>query len=265
MADKQFFSAATETQAVIEAAARFGLSPHELAYRTRSGQLRPGRVVIEVDPAAPRREPAAVEAGGPRPERLARPARQPATAHAGPGPGPEQRVVPPRRERQEPGATAGQWLTSEGEIPVARDERASAAAVALVRLSGLEVTARLEAAPEEGGLRVDLTGPARTELIAGGGELLHACEYVLRRMVRSLPDEGLTVDAGGYRAERERQLRAEAARAAANVRESGEAYLFAPLPPAERRVVHLQIQEEPGVASASEGDGDLRRVRVVRS
>jgi spoIIIJ-associated protein len=133
----------------------------------------------------------------------------------------------------------------------------------VVALAGLDLAATVDEGGPEGALRVELTGPARGVLVAGGGELLHACEYLLRRMARTLPDEGLIVDSQGFRGEREGELRAEAARAAATVRASGEPYLFPPLPAAERRVVHLHIQDEPGVSTASEGDGDLRRVRVL--
>jgi predicted RNA-binding protein Jag len=252
-----FFSGATETQAVIEAAARLGVASGELAYRVRSGHLRQGRVVIEVDPAAPRRAAtaAAPAAEGLRPERLARSAREPEQAH-----GPPRPVAAPVEPGREP-AASGPWVAADPTIPERRGERTAAAARSLALLAGLELEPAVEDSPEA--VHVELSGPGRPALVARRGELLQACEYLLRRMVRELPEDGLVLDSGGFRAERERALRAQAAEAAAAVRRSGEAIVLEPLPAAERRVVHLQVQEEAGVTSASEGEGEVRRVRIL--
>ena len=82
-------------------------------------------------------------------------------------------------------------------------------------------------------------------------------------MIRELPTGGLVLDSGGFREERTRTLRRRAAAAAEEVRRSGEAVVFEPLPAAERRILHLAVESEPGVASASEGEGERRSVRIV--
>jgi spoIIIJ-associated protein len=114
-------------------------------------------------------------------------------------------------------------------------------------------------------VRVDLVGADATVLRDRDGELLRTVEYLLRRMVRELPPGGLVADSDGQRAAREAQLRRQARAAAEEVRRTGEAFLFEPLPAIERRVVHLAIHDEAGVSSASEGDGEWRRVRVIRA
>lgn len=263
MSGKRFFSAASESQAVVDAAAELGIPATELAYTVRLGALRPGRVVIVVDLAAPRR--AAGPAAGaeePRPERLAR--------LGGSGSGGAQRPEP--REAVERGRSAprlpghspagGGALDLPAEpLPATGAEGARRASAAVAALAGLDL--RAEVHESESGLRVELSGPGRPALVARGGELLRAAEYLLRRMVRELPEDGLVLDSEGFRAEREEALRRTALAASQEVRRTGASVLLEPLAAAERRIVHLAIAEEPGVASASEGEGDTKRVRIL--
>ena len=68
MTNRRFFSAASEAQAVLDAASALDVPPGELAYRRlekKQGFLRGPRVVIEVDTEAPRRPPIAAAAVAP--------------------------------------------------------------------------------------------------------------------------------------------------------------------------------------------------------
>ena len=66
---RRFFSGDTLKQALIQAANHYHLVPEEIAYRTiekRHGFLKARRkVMIEVDPEAPRRDPAAARPASP--------------------------------------------------------------------------------------------------------------------------------------------------------------------------------------------------------
>jgi hypothetical protein len=164
----------------MDAAAHFGLTPAELAYRPvekKHGLLRRPRVVIEVDPENPRRQPASP---APPP-----PADRPREAAAERRARPEEarRAQPPaapRRAGQEltPGAPSASW-ESGGELAPAADavSGATAAAAALVALAGVALQA--EAGEREGAegreVRVDLRGADRPALVARQGELLRAC------------------------------------------------------------------------------------------
>lgn len=263
MNGKRFFSAASESQAVSEASAELGIPAAELAYQVRQGALRPGRVVIVVDLEAPRRAPAAAPAAGEtRPERLARAGATPMARLAGAGVGAEERASSPRPSTTREAAFPSEApAIVEGELPATGPDGARRAAAALVALSGLDL--RVEAREVDGGLQVELAGPGREALVARGGELLKAAEYLLRRMVRDLPEEGLTLDSGGFRAEREEALRERAAAAAAEVRSTGAPVALEGLDAAERRVVHMAILAEDGVRSQSEGEGERRRLTIL--
>lgn len=76
MAAKLFFSGTRLNQAVLAAARHFRLDPDQIAYSERtktSGFLSSPRVVIEVDPAAPKRAAAAVPPATPVAQRTAAP------------------------------------------------------------------------------------------------------------------------------------------------------------------------------------------------
>jgi spoIIIJ-associated protein len=73
----------------------------------------------------------------------------------------------------------------------------------------------------------------------------------------------VTLDIGGYRARREESLRRMARRAADEANRSGLPVSLEPMPPGERRVVHLELQEVSGIRTESQGEEPYRRV-VVR-
>ena len=271
---RKFFSADTEALAVMEAAAHFGLAPAELAYRPverKHGFLRRPKVVIEVDPASPRRDvqvasspvrqppptPVPPEPGSRRPAPEARPlARQPA-------PGPPRDAARPAPMGGDAGEQPVELEPCTG--PFASLDGAVAAATAVAALAGVRVgaTGEVVSTPDgEDEWRIELAGPGRQALLARQGELLRSCEHLARRMVRDAPAGGLTLDSGGFREERTRTLRRRAAAAAEEVRRSGEAVVFEPLPAADRRILHLAVEGEPGVASESEGEGERRSVRI---
>ncbi|HVS04115.1 MAG TPA: R3H domain-containing nucleic acid-binding protein [Thermoanaerobaculia bacterium] len=237
---RRFFSGDSEAQAVIEAAGFFGLEPAQLAYQKvekRHGFLkRRRRVVIEVDPAAPRRSVPATEVLPPLPEAR----RRESAAAWSPG-------------RDEPAAEPG---------APRRVRDAVGSLLAVAELDG-EVTVTVQRGPE--GWEVDLAGAGAGALLAAQGELLYALEHLALRMVRDALAEGeqVRVDSGGFRAQRVAALQRRAREAAATVRESGEAVAFEALHAAERRVVHLAIRDEPGVTTQSEGDGERRLLRVL--
>jgi spoIIIJ-associated protein len=226
--------------------------------------------VIEVDPASPRRA-AATTTPPPAAERPPAPAPRRAEAERTAAESVESRApaAAPRERHDDP-----RLADPEGERPLELEpfagpltglDGAVAAAAAVAALAGLRLSAtgELVVGPEGDEVRVELAGAGRQALVARQGELLRSCEHLARRMVRALPPGSLTLDSGGFREERTRTLRRRAAAAAEEVRRSGEPVSFEPLPAAERRILHLAVEGEPGVTSASEGEGERRSVRIV--
>lgn len=101
-------------------------------------------------------------------------------------------------------------------------------------------------------------------LLERNAELLLALEYVALRGLRLDPQffDRVRFDAGDYRALRIEEFKLSARVAADRVRQTHQPFRFNPMPPRERRIIHLVLQEEPGVRTASEGEGDRRQVVV---
>ncbi len=101
-------------------------------------------------------------------------------------------------------------------------------------------------------------------LIGRRGETLSSLQYLLNLMVtRKLGDGNyFTVDIEGYRRRREQQLRTLAQRTAEAVKRSKRPTTLEPMPPNERRIIHLTLSEDRYVETDSVGEGEERRVSI---
>jgi spoIIIJ-associated protein len=136
----------------------------------------------------------------------------------------------------------------------------------------LEVSYKIRQEPEAASapgyehpeVSVDFSGEDQELLLLHNAELLQALEYIALRWIRLDPQlfDRVRFDAGGYRGLRIEELRLSAHVAAERVRETKAPFRFNPMSARERRIVHLALQEETGVRTASEGDGEERQVVV---
>ncbi len=112
---------------------------------------------------------------------------------------------------------------------------------------------------------LDIVGDDLAILIGRRGETLSSLQFLLNLMVgkRLSAWVRVVIDVEGYRARREESLRSLAARVADRVRRSGETIALEPMPPNERRIVHLALQDNPYVTTESSGYGEDRRVNVI--
>ena len=262
--ERQFFSGNTVEQAVLAAARHYGLDPDRVAYRLRDKKhgfvnVR-RRVVIEVDPEAPERSEAAAEPAAESPRRAVGP--QPVRA----GGDRARRQVPAGRGREEdhpPSSWRGRAASWE-EDGVEDGDRAAIerALEEIVSLLGLDLEASIRRDDE--GLEVELAGGGSDALLADEGALLDAIEHLLPRMVRGLVGRSVLcrLDSGGFRAAHREKMHGLAERAAAEVRRDMQSRILEPMNPADRRLVHLALAEDPTVRTESEGGGFMKRVRI---
>ncbi len=101
-------------------------------------------------------------------------------------------------------------------------------------------------------------------LIGRRGETLAALQLLVNLVVSKQTGhrEHVVVDAEGYRARREANLRSMALRVANQVRRSGQPIALEAMPPAERRIIHITLAETGDISTESTGEGDQRRVVV---
>jgi spoIIIJ-associated protein len=102
-------------------------------------------------------------------------------------------------------------------------------------------------------------------LIGRRGETLSSLQYLLNVMVstRYGGDTVFGLDVEQYRKRREETLVEMARRIAAEVRETGDVITLEPMPPAERRIIHITLESEAGVRTESVGHGNDRQVEVL--
>ncbi len=129
--------------------------------------------------------------------------------------------------------------------------------------SGFE--ARANASESDLGCLLAIEGEDCGLLLNQGGELLDALQQILNQALgRTLPKgQRIVCDANNYRAAREAELRAMAEHAARQVRATSSAFVFGPMEPSERRVIHLSLADEEDLLTESVGEGNGRRLRVT--
>jgi len=113
-------------------------------------------------------------------------------------------------------------------------------------------------------LHVDINGKDLSILIGRQAETLSALQYITRLIMGKELQRPVAVvlDVEGYRARRERQLRQLAKRMAQQTIERGRSISLEPMPPNERRIIHIELRDNPQVYTESVGEGDKRKVTI---
>lgn len=214
------------------------------APRVEARESRPGQ------PPAPRAEP--------RPAPI--PAATTAPAGAGAGPAGAGSTSP---------ATAG---TTEERAMVAAEKGRELLSGMLERMdldADVKIVPQSDAETDEEEdervLVLNIVGDDLGVLIGRQNETLSAIEFVTRLMVNQQvrTRTGFVIDVNGFRAKRAESLRKLALRMAEQVAESGRTVALEPMPPAERRIIHIALREHPDVSTQSIGEGDRRKVTIV--
>jgi spoIIIJ-associated protein len=111
---------------------------------------------------------------------------------------------------------------------------------------------------------LDITGEDLGVLIGRRGSTMSSLQYILNLIVsRRFKGNGpFAVDVDGYRQRREESLRELAFHMAERVRSTGRSVTLEPMPPNERRIVHLALSKDPTVSTESVGEGESRKVAI---
>ncbi len=102
-------------------------------------------------------------------------------------------------------------------------------------------------------------------LIGRRGETLAALQYITRLIAsRDLERRAnIVIDVEGYKSRRETMLRRLAKRMAEQAVQRGRTVSLEPMPPHERRIIHLALRDNPNVTTESVGEGDHRKVTII--
>lgn len=114
---------------------------------------------------------------------------------------------------------------------------------------------------------VDIHGDDMGILIGPRGETLNALQYLTRLMIGHQTRQRPTfiIDVEGYRTRREQALARLAERMANKVISRNKPISLEPMPPNERRIIHITLRDDQRVYTESSGEGKHRKVRIYPS
>jgi spoIIIJ-associated protein len=141
----------------------------------------------------------------------------------------------------------------------------------LLNLMGVQATVRIrqdedmptgEDAPP---FVLDILGHDLGILIGRRGKTLHALQFTTRLIVSREVGQWvhLVVDVEKYKVRREKSLRQLANRLAERVVLTQQPVALEPMPPHERRIIHVTLRDHPIVETESVGQGDRRKVTII--
>lgn len=187
----------------------------------------------------------------PKPEPEPEPEPEPARAVAMPQPPAEQ---PEPTSDEQTAGEVGQEILSE--LLRLMNIRAS-----VETILGYELADEGEPPP----IVLNITGEDLGILIGRRGDTLRALQYLVRLMVshRLKHWTNLVVDVESYVIRRRRTLESLAQRVAEQVARTGRTQALEPMPPYERRVIHVTLRQHPDVTTQSVGEGERRKVTVI--
>ena len=107
---------------------------------------------------------------------------------------------------------------------------------------------------------VVFNGEDRKLLLKNDGALLLALQHLLNKISTTK----VQADCEFFRRRKEKQLKEFALQVAQKVQETGEEEILDFMNPYERRIIHIAINQIPGLTTESLGEGFLKKVRVFR-
>jgi spoIIIJ-associated protein len=136
----------------------------------------------------------------------------------------------------------------------------------IISLLGVDVVSTLTQVEREdlGGPVFEIEGDDAGLLIGRRGETLKALQFLVKYLVSQKLDANVNilVDVEGYQDRRYQSLMSMARRVAQRVADSGRPITLEPMPPNERRIVHIALADHHRVTTESTGSGSSRQVVV---
>jgi spoIIIJ-associated protein len=114
-------------------------------------------------------------------------------------------------------------------------------------------------------VELEIKGDGSGILIGRHGQTLDALEYLVNRIVaRRIRDAApVVLETESYRARRRQQLHRMALSMGERAKRDHRPMTLDPMPPRDRRVVHLALKDDPMLTTRSSGDGFLRSIEIV--
>ncbi len=114
-------------------------------------------------------------------------------------------------------------------------------------------------------IELDIKGDGSGILIGRHGQTLDALEYLVNRVLaRRIKDAApVSVETESYRARRRQQLHRMALSMGERAKREHQPVKLEPMPPRDRRVIHLALKDDPLITTRSAGEGFLRSIEIL--
>src|SRR5271156_1672603 len=114
-------------------------------------------------------------------------------------------------------------------------------------------------------VELEIKGDGSGILIGRHGQTLDALEYIVNRILaRRIKDAApISLETESYRARRRQQLHRMALSMGEKAKREHKPVRLDPMPPRERRVVHLALKDDPMITTRSAGEGLMRSIEIV--
>jgi spoIIIJ-associated protein len=160
-------------------------------------------------------------------------------------------------------------LLDDEAQPGARGEAADTARQVLLDIlhaMGIQATVDVSGSGSEGSpVTLNIEGDDLGVLIGRRGQALSSLQYLVRMIVAEKLKKwiSINVDVDWYKKRHYESLKKIALRLAEQVAKRRRPITMEPMPPDERRIVHITLADDPDVMTESTGDGDGRRVVIL--
>jgi spoIIIJ-associated protein len=134
----------------------------------------------------------------------------------------------------------------------------------ILGLMGEKTEVRVAASDAEG-IELEVKGDGSGILIGRHGQTLDALEYLINRLLARRYKDAVPVqiDTESYRARRRQQLERMALSMGEQAKRDGKRVTLEPMPPRDRRIIHLALKDDPLVSTRSAGTGYMRALEIV--
>ncbi len=133
-------------------------------------------------------------------------------------------------------------------------------------LKRIPVEAEVDSSIVNGAVYLDIKGDGSGLLIGKKGQTLDALQFLVNKIINKTSPPGgkveVIVDTENYRLRKRENLKEMALKMSQKAKRTLKPVSFNPMPPQERRIIHLILAEDKEVYTKSYGEGALRRIIV---
>lgn len=154
--------------------------------------------------------------------------------------------------------------TADPADVAAAEKKGSATLQEILRLMGADATVEAKRGDSPDEVVLEIAGDTGGLFGERKGQMLEALHYLMTRIVaETRKGVQLEIDIEGYREQRRKNLEDMALRLGEKAKRQRKAVTVDPLSPADRRIVHAVLEDDPWLTTKSLGTGAYRRILII--